>query len=219
MSACNVVVDRETLIQLRHAIDLALGTDGGPEVPLAFDEVYYLESNPDVRAAVEDKIFRSGYEHYIRHGKAEHEENLKHGRLVRCPTRPSVPAPTPAPSQAAQWAPAEFYFSKQDLLDALVANRFDHVVHVDGSVAFNENGFGPPLQYWTWPDNGLRLRKPPAPDLRSSYGSVGEMLKHAKQIGWAFAIVVDGNPVLTGFEADNGASQYETVNGVIVRAR
>lgn len=198
MSAYIIKLDSETMKQLRVALEVAL-PDSGQEVPLAFDEAYYLEANPDVRAAVEDKIFRSGYEHYTKHGKAE----------GRSPTRKATTAQT--------WMPDGTYPSRADLVAALTANRFTNAVMLDGASVFD--GFGPALQYWSWPDFMIRSRKPDAPEMRSSYGSVSEMLKHAKQIEWPFAIVVDGTPVKTGFEADGGASQYETVNGVIVRAR
>jgi predicted SAM-dependent methyltransferase len=36
-----------------------------------FDESHYLFANPDVAAAVEKNVFRSGYEHYVKHGKNE----------------------------------------------------------------------------------------------------------------------------------------------------
>lgn len=209
MSQYTVKLDRDTLEQLRIALQVALPIldDAGPEVPLAFDEAYYLDANPDVRAAVEDRIFRSGYEHYIRHGKAE----------GRRPTRPMDPAPRPTPEPAPHWAPAESYPSRQDLVDALTSNRFTHGVQVDGADVFD--GFGPAMQFWTWPDNTVRSRKPSVPELRSSYGSVEQLLAHANAIEWQWAIVIDGQPVKQGFEADGNASQYETVNGVIVRAR
>lgn len=36
-----------------------------------FDEVEYLKANPDVRIAVADSVFQSGYEHWTLHGRAE----------------------------------------------------------------------------------------------------------------------------------------------------
>lgn len=39
-----------------------------------FDEKYYISSNPDVALALRDQIFRSGFEHYVRHGKNEGRE-------------------------------------------------------------------------------------------------------------------------------------------------
>lgn len=39
--------------------------------PANFDELKYLGQNPDVARAVNDKEFRSGYEHYILHGQDE----------------------------------------------------------------------------------------------------------------------------------------------------
>ncbi len=201
MNQCNVVVDRETLIQMRMAIDAALNAAGGPEVPLAFDEAYYLEANPDVRAAVEDKIFRTGYEHYVRHGKAE----------GRSPTRTAAPAPQPAQPM---WEPAQSYVSKDDLLRAIKVADFRNAVVLD-DVGVHQ-GFGPAIKYWTWPDGTVRRSKPPdAGSLLEAYGSIEDLLEHATSIGWRWAVVVDGVPRKGGFDADYGESQYETfANGV-----
>jgi hypothetical protein len=74
-SLYTIVLDETTLDAMRIALGVALKRD---EVPLHFDEQYYLEANPDVKAAVEDRVYRSGFEHYERHGRAE----------GRNPTRP-----------------------------------------------------------------------------------------------------------------------------------
>jgi phytanoyl-CoA hydroxylase len=37
----------------------------------AFDEVYYLEANPDIASAVRDGAFTSAYDHYLQHGRRE----------------------------------------------------------------------------------------------------------------------------------------------------
>src|SRR5262245_797315 len=39
--------------------------------PRDFDEEWYLGANPDVAAAVSSNMFRSGREHYVRHGRFE----------------------------------------------------------------------------------------------------------------------------------------------------
>ena len=39
-----------------------------------FDEKYYLSKNPDVAAAVKRGEFKSGHEHYLRHGHKEHRK-------------------------------------------------------------------------------------------------------------------------------------------------
>lgn len=41
-----------------------------------FDEQYYLEQYPDIKAAIKQKVFKSGYDHFMKHGASE-------GRLFR----------------------------------------------------------------------------------------------------------------------------------------
>lgn len=55
----------------------------------SFDEAFYLETQPDVRAAVERRLFASGLEHFVRHGRAE-------GRAYRLVAASENPRPTPA---------------------------------------------------------------------------------------------------------------------------
>jgi len=50
-----------------------------------FDEVFYLETYPDIAQSVGEGVFPSGYEHYLRHGRAE-------GRLGIPPLRVEIPA-------------------------------------------------------------------------------------------------------------------------------
>ena len=135
MSRYTISIDKETLEQLRIALQVALPiiNTPPPEVPLAFDEVYYLSANPDVRAAVEDKIFRSGYEHYIKHGKDE----------GRSPTRPSV-----------QWMPQDWYVNEAALTRSLAEATFANGVEVDGRSIFH--GFGPVVSFHTWSDGSVR---------------------------------------------------------------
>jgi hypothetical protein len=200
-------LDRETLENLRVALEVALVATA-PGVPLAFDEAYYLEINPDVRAAVEDKIFRSGYEHYVRHGKAE-------GRL---PTRPAVaPVPAPTPLPEIQWWPAESYLSSADLVRDAMEHKFEYTIHVDDMPV--HAGHFPAKKYWTWPDRSVQSRRPQSPELNDSYASVGQLMTHARAIEWQWAILVDGKPVKGGFDADNQASHYETVGGLVQRVK
>jgi len=202
-----IKLDSETLENLRVALEVALVATS-PAVPMAFDEAFYLEANPDVRAAVEDKIFRSGYEHYVRHGKAE-------GRL---PTRPAVaPVPAPTPLPKTQWFPAESYLSETDLVSDVVKWNFEWAVNVDGARV--HDGFGPAKQYWTWPDKSVQSRRPQSPKLNDSYASVDQLMTHARAIEWQWAILVDGKPVKGGFDADNQASHYETVGGLVQRVK
>ena len=209
MSMYTIKLDKDTLQQLRLALEVALlDTDTGHEVPLAFDESYYLEANPDVRAAVADKIFRSGYEHYMRHGRAE-------GRRA---TRSSAPLPViEPPVQVPQWVPDPLYLSSDRLVAALNAHGFAHTVTVDEVKAYD--GFGPAVQYWTWPDKTVQTRRPVGKTLDDSYESINNLISHAQAIGWKWAVVVDGKPYKGGFDADNGASQYETVDGAVRRVK
>ncbi|NES93011.1 MAG: hypothetical protein F6K13_29450, partial [Okeania sp. SIO2B9] len=45
--------------------------EGRDERTTAFDERFYLASNPGVALAVENGIFNSGFEHFILFGEAE----------------------------------------------------------------------------------------------------------------------------------------------------
>jgi hypothetical protein len=208
-----IKLDRETLENLRVALEVALVATS-PGVPLAFDEAYYLEINPDVRAAVEDRIFRSGYEHYQRHGKAE----MLIGKRSPLITRPAVaPVPTPTPLPEIQWFPAESYLSADDLVRDVVKWNFEGAVAVDGALV--HDGFGPAKQYWTWPDRSVQSRRPQSPKLNDSYASVDQLMTHARAIEWQWAILVDGKPVKGGFDADNQASHYETVGGLVQRVK
>ncbi len=38
---------------------------------IEFDETFYLESNPDVKVAVANGFFKSGYDHYLQFGRHE----------------------------------------------------------------------------------------------------------------------------------------------------
>jgi hypothetical protein len=66
MAHYTITLNKETLEQLRIALQVAMLVG---EIPKDFDEEYYLEANDDVRAAVEDRLFRSGYEHYLSLGR------------------------------------------------------------------------------------------------------------------------------------------------------
>jgi hypothetical protein len=39
--------------------------------PIPFNELAYLTANPDVDAAVRSASLESGFEHWLRHGRAE----------------------------------------------------------------------------------------------------------------------------------------------------
>lgn len=59
-------IERMARITQRFGIDLP--------APASFDEQVYLDRNPDIKRAVIDGDFRSGYEHYILHGQEEGRE-------------------------------------------------------------------------------------------------------------------------------------------------
>jgi hypothetical protein len=54
-------------------------------VPTTFDEQYYLESNPDVKKAVDQGVYKSGADHYTQYGYNEPKRSI---------TRPVTPIPT-----------------------------------------------------------------------------------------------------------------------------
>lgn len=72
-------MDTQGLIVALEQLLAQLKGAGAPPVPVqlpvplpaGFDEAYYLESNPDVAAAVRAGHFTSGGQHYMRHGMAE----------------------------------------------------------------------------------------------------------------------------------------------------
>jgi hypothetical protein len=69
---------QETLTQLVVQLQ-SQGTQQPPPIPVPlpvpatqlFDEAYYLKTYEDVANAVTAGYFKSGYEHYVKHGKAE----------------------------------------------------------------------------------------------------------------------------------------------------
>ena len=56
-----------------HGVDhyLRIGMNAGYSPNAAFDELFYLSTNPDVAEAVQTGALRCGFEHYIRHGRFE----------------------------------------------------------------------------------------------------------------------------------------------------
>ncbi len=51
------------------------------QVPGTFDEMTYLENNPDVASAVESGEFLNGYSHYIRFGRSEGRPRPMNGKI------------------------------------------------------------------------------------------------------------------------------------------
>jgi hypothetical protein len=119
--------------------------------------------------------------------------------------------------QVQQWVPDPLYLSAERLVSALKLHGFSNAVSVDGVGAYA--GFGPTIQYWTWPDKTVQTRRPINQTLDDSYESINELVAHAQAIGWKWAVVVDGIPRKGGFDADNGASQYETVGSFVQRVK
>jgi MoaA/NifB/PqqE/SkfB family radical SAM enzyme len=87
------------------------------ELAETFDEAWYLEAHPDVRAAVERRQLVSGLEHFARHGRAE-------GRAYRIVSRGRV-AP---PASAANATLALFEYSRG--ATELRSNPVDLVIQV-----------------------------------------------------------------------------------------
>jgi hypothetical protein len=127
---------------------IALATGDVVEVE-PFDEAYYLEAYPDVKAAI-PKYFSSGRDHYERCGKAE-------GRHATRPP-PVVPVPLPEPPPAAGWEPRAAYPSVAALLADVNAHGHAYAVAVNGNQV--RSGFGPADAYWTWSDGSVRTTKP-----------------------------------------------------------
>lgn len=194
-------------------------------VPPTFDEAWYLLRYPDVKAAI-PQYFSSGWDHYNRCGRAE-------GRFPTptvTPGPPPVPVPLPSPPPApAPWGLADQYASVANFYEVLAAHR-DHMygVNLDNRDAFGDGvaRFGPATNYYSWPDGTVRLGTPPggqqparsAPNaLLDSYANRAELIKDAQDIGWTWAVLLDGEPLLGGFEAVPPAN-YVTRNGQVVRA-
>lgn len=198
-----------------------------PPVIEHFDEAYYLAANGDVAEAVREGYFVSGFDHYIKHGKAEGRPGTRPIPTDPVPAPPPIPVPLPTvppvnPSKP--FVPEDNYPNEATLRAVLQRNAFDTAVTVDGKSI--HSGFGPGIAYYTQPGGIVSRTKPaatgptrgPGMPLLSSYASVESLLADAGEVRWDWAIVVDGNVVKAGFEADNGASLYRTINGRIARA-
>lgn len=210
--------------QLRKIADALDAMNPAPApivVPSTFDEAWYLRTYPDVAAAI-PAYFTSGWDHYDRCGRAE---GRKPGPWA-VPTPPPVPVPLPVPPTA--WEPAQQYSSVSNFREVLAAHRdFAYGVYLDNKDAFEDGKgrFGPSLQFYSWPDGTVRQGTPPeglapAPSrsaLRASYANRAELIKDAQDIGWTWAVLLDGEPLLGGFEAVPPAN-YVTRNGQVVRA-
>jgi hypothetical protein len=204
--------------QLRKIADALEGVTS-PATP-GFDEAFYLAKYPDVAAAVRKGYFTSGYDHYVRHGKAE-------GRQISgsIPVPPPVPVPLPVPPT--EWAPADTYANVANFREVLAAHRdFSNGIWLDNKDAFEDgkDRFGPFLQYYSWPDGTVRQGTAPEglvvtkrSSLLASYTSRADLIKDAQDVGWTWAVLLDGEPLLGGFEASPPAN-YVSRNGRVERA-
>lgn len=229
-----IQVDDATIAAIARQIVASMLAQETVEPPRPdFDEAYYLKAYPDVADAVKAGYFTSGYDHYVKHGKSE-------GRSTRAPAGPPpVPVPLPevppvvVPTPAA-WAPAERYPSVEAFRSDLAAHRdFAYGINLDDREAFGDDvgRFGPASSYYTQANGTVSTTKPtgytppvaeparkPGDALRATYPNVKALLADAAAVGWNFALLVDGNVVKQGFEADDRASLYVTKNGRLQRA-
>jgi hypothetical protein len=128
-----------------------------------------------------------------------------------------------------QWQPKRFYVSASALLGDVTANKYSQMVNVDGKELID--GFGPPAEYWTQPDGTVSMDRvvvpvaPPAPvtpaaepaGLFKEYASVALLLAHATRIKWGFSVLVDGVPIMGGFDSDPPAHYSTQPDGKVVR--
>ena len=71
------------------------------------------------------------------------------------------------------------------------------------------------MNYWTQASGAIGTAKPArkhGDPLLDTYGSVSELMADARAIGWTWTILVDGSPIMSGFEADEPAL-YQTQRG------
>lgn len=126
-----------------------------------FDETTYLMKYPDVAAAVRTGFFKNGYDHYIKHGRAEgRTDKIDAPQPAPVPVPVPLPDPKPTPVTPGPWEPAAVYPNHYALINDLHEHpEFNQRVSVDDEELVG--GFGPPLLYYAWPDGKLRLRQKP----------------------------------------------------------
>jgi hypothetical protein len=125
-----------------------------PKPTERFDEAWYLKTYPDVAAAI-PKYFASGWDHYDKAGRAE-------GRKPYPPISPPVP-PVEPPKE---WVPADQYANRAIARAVFAQNQsYSQIIMIDGQNGFPNEGsrFGPPLNYYTWPDGSVRQERPAKP--------------------------------------------------------
>jgi hypothetical protein len=185
-----------------------------------FDAAYYLEANPDVKAAI-PQYFASAWDHYDRCGRAEGRQAVRPVVVVPVPP-PVVPVPPPVPPAPAGWEPRAAYSSLAALKADLKGKAFEQAVNLGSDEV--QSGFGPAFNYYLWEDGSVRRTEPPAAPRRpgdpllASYQNLTALLEDAAAVGWDFALKVDGVIVKKGFEPDNPADMvYVTRAGKLVR--
>ncbi|HPD73455.1 MAG TPA: hypothetical protein PLL30_16910 [Candidatus Krumholzibacteria bacterium] len=172
-------------------------------LPVGFDEAFYLETYPDVANAVRLGYYRSGGHHYIMDG-------FKEGRVYRRPAAPP-PVPPPAPTPA---YPRDEYPSLDALLADCRERKLMTMIHVDGTRVWEGDGFGPPLSFYRRSDGVLVTSKPPTVErkpgdqLLDVYDSKRALLADVEAVRWDWAVLVDGEVIRPGFEADRPAIYF-----------
>jgi hypothetical protein len=137
---------------------------------------------------------------------------------------PVVPVPLPVPPTA--WEPAEQYANVSAFREVLAAHSdFAYGVNLDNRDAFEDGKgrFGPATNFYSWPDGTVRQGTAPTgmvptrASLQSAYANRAALIRDAQDIGWTWAVLLDGEPLLGGFEASPPAN-YVSRNGRIERA-
>jgi hypothetical protein len=140
---------------------------------------------------------------------------------------PVVPVPLPVPPTA--WEPAQQYTNVANFREVLAAHRdFSYGINLDNRDAFDDgtSRFGPATNFYSWPDGtvrqgtspaGLITPRRPGEALLGSYPNRAALIADAQAVGWAFAVLLDGEPLIGGFEASPPAN-YVSRNGRVERA-
>ncbi len=84
-----------------------------------FDEVYYLEANPDIASAVRDGAFTSAYDHYQQYGRSE-------GRAAAPGAKPPAATAPAASGFDEDWYLAEYPDVAEGVKTGVVASGYAH---------------------------------------------------------------------------------------------
>ena len=214
-----VSILRDAVTALPAPVNPPVTPPPGPVVPIFFDEVYYRTAYPDVDNAIKLGYFTSGYDHYVKHGKAEGRNPTPPIEPPLPPVKPPVNPPDP------HWAPKDSYSSVEALRANLLGKGFTQYVGLDGMEI--QSGFGPAYNYFMWRDGSVRREKPagtntppvvrkPGDKLLAEYPDKEALLADVGAVRWSWAVLLDGDVIRPGFEADEPAG-YFTHGGKVVK--